>query len=207
MKIKSKINLITMITIIVVLTAVLAFAGGCRSEDGSAGQESTGQEAAIEETEEAGPEEEAVAEEDIQSSDQEEAESPEAEDSVEEEAEEEVEIPEEITAKIEEAGSCFNDGLYVEAIKEYRDVQRVIEGSELPEDMKEELLASIEGNYQEASNITEIARNHHSNAMTLDYEKRHEEAIAELKAALAIYPKYQAAIDALDSLEALMGLK
>ncbi len=43
--------------------------------------------------------------------------------------------------------------------------------------------------------------------MTLSYEKRFEEAKAELEAALEIYPKYQTAADALDSLEALMGLE
>jgi len=206
MKIKSKMNLITMIIIAAVLAAVLAFAGGCRSEDVTISQESTEQEAAIEETKETGPEE-TVTEEDIQSSDQEEAEISEAEEAIEVVEAEEVEIPQEITVEIEEANSCFNDGLYAEAVKEYRDAQRAIEGSELPEDKKEELLTSIEGNYQQALNISEVARNHHSNAMTLIYEKRFEEAKAELEAALAIYPKYQTAIDALDSLEALMGLK
>ncbi len=39
------------------------------------------------------------------------------------------------------------------------------------------------------------------------YEKRFEEAKAELEAALEIYSKYQTAADALDSLEALMGLE
>jgi len=212
MKIKSKTNLILMISIAVVLAAVLAFSGGCRSKTGSADQESTEQGAAVEDAE-AGSEE-AAAEEDIKSSNQEEAEEtgdPKVEESVEvaeaEEVEEEVRIPQEIIVEIEEADSYFNNGLYAEAVKEYRDVQRTIEDSELPEDIKEELLAGIDKNYQEALNISEIARNHHSNAMTLDYENRKEEAIAELKAALAIYPKYQAAIDALDSLEALMGLK
>jgi tetratricopeptide (TPR) repeat protein len=210
MNIKSKTNLIIMIIIAVVLAAVLAFAGGCRSEAGPISQESTEQETDIEKTEEAGSEEETT-KEDIQSSGQEEVEGSEAEETVEvieaEVVEEEVKIPQEITAEIEEADGCYNDGLYAEAVKEYRDVLRAVEGSELPEDMKEELLAGIDENYQKALNITEIARNHHSNAMTLDYENRKEEAIAELKAALAIYPKYQAAIDALDSLEALMGLK
>jgi len=207
MKIKSKTNLILMISIAAVFAAVLAFSVGCRNEAGSADQEGTEQGAAVEDAE-AGSEETEITEEDIQSSDQEKAESPEAEETTETiEAEEEVGIPEEITAEIEEADSCFNDGLYAEAVKEYRDVQRAIEGSELLEDMKEELLTSIEGNYQQALNISEAARNHHSNAMTLIYEKRFEEAKAELEAALAIYPKYQTAIDALDSLEALMGLK
>jgi len=208
MKISRKTNLITMIIIAAVLAAVLAFSGGCRSGDGPISQESTTEQgAAIEETGEAGSEEkEAAAEEDIQSSGQEETESQEIVETA-EEVEEEVKVPQEITVKIKEADDCFEDGLYAEAVKEYRDAKRAIEDSELPEDMKEELLAGIDENYQEALNITEIARNHHSNAMTLDYENRKEEAIAELKAALAIYPKYQAAIDALDSLEALMGLK
>ena len=97
--------------------------------------------------------------------------------------------------------------MYAEAAKEYRDAVRVINDSDISQDLKEELLAMISQNHRDAENITETARMHHSNAMTLQYEKRFEEAKAELEAALKIYPKYQTAIDALDSLEALMGLK
>lgn len=208
MNIKRRKNLISAIIIAVILAAVLAFSGGCRSGNEPATQEIIEQGNTAEEIRDTEPEKEAATEEDIQSSGQEEAEeTTEAVEAEMMEAEEEVEIPDEITAEIEEADICFDDGLYAEAVKEYRDAQRAIENSELAEDIKEELLAGIEENYQEASSITEIARNHHSNAMTLIYEKRFEEAKSELEAALAIYPEYQTAIDALDSLEALMGLK
>lgn len=124
-----------------------------------------------------------------------------------EEAEETEEIPAEITEEIKTADDYFNEGMYAEAAKEYRDAVRVINDSDISQDLKEELLAMISQNHRDAENITETARMHHSNAMTLQYEKRFEEAKAELEAALKIYPKYQTAIDALDSLEALMGLK
>ena len=124
-----------------------------------------------------------------------------------EEVEETEEIPAEITEEIELADKNFNEGLYAEAAKEYRDAVRVINDADISQGLKDELLASISQNQQDAENITETARMHHSNAMTLQYEKRFEEARAELEAALEIYPKYQTAVDALDSLEALMGLE
>ncbi|MCD4670404.1 MAG: hypothetical protein K8S14_08155 [Actinomycetia bacterium] len=198
MKINNGPNLILMIIMAAVLAAALAFAGGCRDKNTAADQESAGQKEAAEQTEETEliDEEESAGEEEIQNGEQEE-----------EESSEEVKIPEEISSEIEEADSYFDGGMYVEAIKGYRNAQRVIENSGLPADKKAELLESIDGNYQEASNISDTAMMHHSSAMTLIYEKRFEEAKAELEAALAIYPKYQTAIDALDSLEALMGLK
>ena len=214
MKIKSKMNLIGMISIIIMIAAVLVFTGGCRNEAEDAVQESSGQTIVAEDS---GKSESEAAEEDTQSSSEEEAKDAEAVEDAEiiedgdvieaEEAEEAVEIPQEITAEIEEANNYFDDGLYAEAIKEYRNAERAIEDAELPEDKKQELLESIAENHQQALDISEAARNHHSNSMNLSYEKRFEEAKAELEAALAIYPKYQTAIDALDSLEALMGLE
>jgi hypothetical protein len=129
------------------------------------------------------------------------------EEAVQEETEEEIEIPEEITAKLNEADSLFVDGFYAEAANEYRNAQIAIEGSELPEEKKQELLDSIVENYETSVNIKDTARMHHSNAMNLIYEKRYEEAEAELNAALEIYPKYQTAIDALESLEDIKGLQ
>jgi tetratricopeptide (TPR) repeat protein len=209
MKIINRSNLILMIIMAAVLIAALVFAGGCRDKNAAADQESAGQEEAAEQTKDTGT----TAEEDIQNGGQEEeksseeAEAAEEENGGEAEIEEEEEIPEEISSEIEQADSYFDDGMYSEAVKGYRDAQRAIEDSELAADKKEELLTGIDANYQQSSNISDTARIHHTNAMTLDYEKRYEEAKAELEAALAIYPKYQAAIDALDSLEALMGLK
>ena len=105
------------------------------------------------------------------------------------------------------ADNYFNEGMYAEAAKEYRDAVRVINDADISQGLKEELLAKISQNHQDAESITETARMHHSSAMTLWYESRIEEAVAELETALEIYPKYQTAIDALDSLEALMGLE
>lgn len=209
MKIINRSNLIPIAVMAAVLIAALVFAGGCRDKNAAADQESAGQEEAAEQTEDT----EVATGEDNQDGglekeeSSEEAEATEVEDSGEEEIEEGVEIPEEISSEIEEADNYFDDGMYAEAVKGYRDARRAIEDSELAADKKEELLAGIDANYQQASNISDTARIHHTNAMTLEYEKRHEEAKTELEAALAIYPKYQAAIDALDSLEALMGLK
>jgi len=139
-----------------------------------------------------------------------EAEEKAAGDTSQEDAEEVVEteeIPAEITEEIETADNYFAGGMYAEAAKEYRDAARMIGEADILEGLKEELLAQISQNHQDAENITETARMHHSNAMTLQYEKRFEEAKAELEAALEVYPKYQTAVDALDSLEALMGLE
>ena len=97
--------------------------------------------------------------------------------------------------------------MYAEAAKEYRDAARMIDDADISQELKDELFTGISQNQQDAESITETARMHHSNAMTLQYEKRYEEARAELEAALEIYPKYQTVIDALDSLEALMGLE
>ena len=124
-----------------------------------------------------------------------------------EEVEEAEEIPVEITEEIKVADDYFDDGMYAEAAKEYRDAARMIDDADISQELRDELLAGISQNQQDAENISETARMHHSNAMTLQYEKRFEEAKAELEAALEIYPKYQTAIDALDSLEALVGLK
>ena len=128
----------------------------------------------------------------------------EEEQDIEEEAEE---IPVKITEEIKAADDYFNEGMYAEAAKEYRDAARMIDDADISQGLKDELLAGISQNHQDAENITETARMHHTNSMTLQYEKRFEEAKAELEAALEIYPKYQTAIDALDSLEALMGLE
>ena len=205
-------NLILMIIITAILITALAFTGGCKDESAVAGEVSAKQEESAEQTEDVEPEEE-DAEEDIQDTEQEEKENTEEaieEDNQEEEAEEveeTEEIPEDITEEIETADNYFNEGMYGEAAKEYRDAVRVINDSDISQDLKEELLAMISQDHQDSENIIETARMHHGNAMSLQYEKRFEEAKTELEAALDIYPKYQTAIDALDSLEALMGLK
>jgi tetratricopeptide (TPR) repeat protein len=130
-----------------------------------------------------------------------------SEDTSGQEDQEEIKIPEEITSAIEEADSLFAQGLYAEAAKEYRNAQIAVDGTQLPEETKRELLDLITENLDTSKDITDMARMHHSNAMNLMYEKRYEEAEAELNAALEIYPKYQDALDALESLEDIKGVQ
>jgi len=192
---------------ILVLILFMSFTVSCRKEEPAA---QNGAEDAADAAEES-PQEEA---EDAASIEDDEAAGPAEEDSqepeeepVQEEDEEEEGIPGEITAKVDEADSLFADGMYAEASQAYRNAQIAIEGSELPDETKAGLLAQIGPSQSQAKNIADTARMHHSNAMTLIYEKRYEEAEAELNAALDIYPKYQTAIDALESLEDIKGLQ
>lgn len=138
------------------------------------------------------------------------AEEPEAviteEEVAEEQPEPEEEIPQEILDRIASADAYYSDGEYSLAVKEYRNAVIAIDGSDLPEAKKQELKDEIDANYQSAIIIVDTARIRHGNAKQLEYEKRFEEAKEELEAALAVYPKYQTAIDTLASLEALMGL-
>jgi tetratricopeptide (TPR) repeat protein len=202
---KSKALIIS--TAILVLILFMSFTVSCRKEEPAA---QNGAEDASDTAEES-PQEEA---EDSASIEDDEAAGPAEEDSqepeeepVQEEDEEEAEIPGEITAKVDEADSLFADGMYAEASQAYRNAQIAIEGSELSDETKAGLLAQIGPSQSQAKNIADTARMHHSNAMTLIYEKRYEEAEAELNAALDIYPKYQTAIDALESLEDIKGLQ
>lgn len=122
----------------------------------------------------------------------------------EEEAEEEV--PQDIQDLIDGADSYYGDGEYAEASKAYRDAVLAVEGSDLSEEKKDELLGYLNSRYEETKEIVDTARMHHGNAMQLQYEKRFEEAKQELEMALEIYPKYQPAIDALETLQAMEDL-
>jgi len=123
------------------------------------------------------------------------------------ESSEEVEkIPAEITDLISSADDYYSSGEYSLAVKEYRNAEIAINDSDLSEDSQDELISSFKTNYDNASDITSIARAHYGNAMKLQYEKRYEEAKQELEDALVIYPKYQEALDALATLKSLMGL-
>ena len=116
------------------------------------------------------------------------------------------EIPAEILDLISSANDYYSSGEYSLAVKEYRNAEIAIDDSDLSEDSKQELIGSFSTNYNNANNITSTARAHYGNAKKLQYEKRYEEAKQELEAALAIYPKYQEALDELATLESLMGL-
>jgi hypothetical protein len=230
-----KLNKVFIIIAILALISVLLIVGSCRKKDAqvqSGEQEISQEDAAPEEGEEAsGDEDNEVSADEAEESkdiisedDKEDGKTGQDEDTkepgegqdgsaqaekedIQEEAEEEIEIPEEITAKLQEADGLFAGGFYAEASKEYRNAQIAIENSELPGEAKLELLNLITQNYETSNNIVDTARMHHSNAMNLIYEKRYEEAEAELNAALEVYPKYQTAIDALESLEDIKGLQ
>ena len=150
---------------------------------------------------------EAVEEETIVEPAAEEAEASVTEEEVtEEQPEPEEEIPQNILDRIASADAYYNDGQYSLAVKEYRNAIIAIDESSLPKAKKQELKGEIDANNQSTIIIVDTAKIHHGNAMQFEYEKRFEEAKEELEAALAIYPEYQTAIDALSSLEALMGL-
>ena len=209
---KNTLNIILIIAVITALITGMVLMSGCKSGDVIIEEETTS-----EDDSDAGEVIEAgEADEDESGEEQDEdgggtAEEPAGEEEASQENTEEVEeaeeIPVEITEEIKVAGGYFDDGMYAEAAKEYRDAARIIDDADISKGLKDELLAGISQNQQDAESITETARMHHGNGKTLEYEKRNEEAIAEYKAALEIYPKYQAAADAIDSLEALMGLK
>ena len=128
------------------------------------------------------------------------------EDTDKEDEESDEEIPAEILDLTSSADDYYSSGEYSLAVKEYRNAEIDINNSDLPEDSKRELISSFSTNYNNASDITSTARAHYGNAKKLQYEKRYEEAKQELEAALAIYPKYQEALDELATLKALMGL-
>jgi tetratricopeptide (TPR) repeat protein len=117
------------------------------------------------------------------------------------------EVPKDIEKSIEEADAFFQSGQYADAQQKYRKTEMAIKASsDLSSSKKEELLVYVVKQKDAAAEITATARIHFGNAMMLQYEKRFEDALEELGLALKAYPKYQDAIDALDSLEAMMGL-
>ncbi len=68
----------------------------------------------------------------------------EEEQDIEEEAEE---IPVEIIEEIEVADNYFDEGMYAEAAKEYRDAARMIDDADISQGLKDELLAGISQRY------------------------------------------------------------
>lgn len=116
-------------------------------------------------------------------------------------------IPQEISDLITKADSYYASGEYALASTTYRKAELAIKGSDLTEETQQLQLSLFTTKYKKAKEITDTARMHFGNAMTLEYEQRFEEAKKELEAALAIYPKYKDAIDAYDTLKAMMGLE
>jgi len=116
-------------------------------------------------------------------------------------------IPQEISELITKADGYYASGEYALALKTYRNAESAIKGSDLTKETQQLQLSLFTTKYKKAKEITDTARMHFGNAMTLEYEQRFEEAKKELEAALAIYPKYKDAIDAYDTLKAMMGLE
>ena len=116
-------------------------------------------------------------------------------------------IPREISDLITKADGYYASGEYALASKTYKKAELAIKGSDLTEEIQQLQLNLFAAKYKKAKEITDTARMHFGNAMTLEYEQRFEEAKKELEAALAIYPKYKDAIDEYDSLKAMMGLE
>ena len=116
-------------------------------------------------------------------------------------------IPSEINDMITSADAYFNNGRYAEAVSAYRSIKSAVEKIGISDSLKQEIISSYSENFEESKTITETARMHFGNAMQLEYEKRIDEAIKELEEALKIYPKYQDAIDKLDSIKSLYKLK
>ena len=116
-------------------------------------------------------------------------------------------IPQEISNLITKANGYYASGEYALASKTYRNAELAIKDSVLTKETQQLQLSLFTTKYKKAKEITDTARMHFGNAMTLEYEQRFEEAKKELEAALAIYPKYKDAIDAYDTLKAMMGLE
>jgi tetratricopeptide (TPR) repeat protein len=116
-------------------------------------------------------------------------------------------IPSDITALITKADGYYASGQYGLSKSTYRKAIIAIDASDLSDDAKQELKDSFKDKYNKSKTIVETALVHFGNAMQLEYETRYEEAKSELEAALAIYPKYEDAIEAYDNLKSIMGLE
>jgi len=117
-------------------------------------------------------------------------------------------IPPEIAVLIEEADNYYYNGQYAEAVSAYRKIKPAVGGNEnISENLKNQIIESYLKNFEDSKTITETARMHFGNAMQLEYEKRIDEAVKELEEALKIYPKYQDAIDKLNTIKSLYKLK
>ena len=116
-------------------------------------------------------------------------------------------IPQEISDLITKADSYYASGEYALASKTYRDAEQAIKGSDLTDETQQLQLNLFAAKYKKAKEITDTARAHYGKAMSFQYEQRFEEAIKELEAALAIYPKYKDAIDLYDMLKTTKGLE
>ncbi len=122
-------------------------------------------------------------------------------------AETEEEVPPEIQDLIDTANGYYSSGEYGLAKSTYRKAEIAIEDSGLSVEKQRGLIDDFYPKYNKSKEIIESARIHFANAMQLEYEQRFDEALAELEAALNLYPKYAEAIEAYENLKAMMGLE
>ena len=117
-------------------------------------------------------------------------------------------VPSDIKEMITKADTYFDEGQFAEAVSAYRSIKPAVEkNTSISDSLKQIIIKSYSINFEDSKIITEAARMHFGNSMQLEYEKRIDEAIKELEEALKIYPKYQDAIDKLDSIKSLYKLK
>lgn len=116
-------------------------------------------------------------------------------------------IPTEITNLIKTADKYYESGEYELARNDYRKAEIAIDNSDLSEQTKKKLKASFYFRYIKTKEIIETSLIHYGNAMKLMYEQRYDEAKKELEATLAIYPKYDGALEAYNNLKAIMGME
>ena len=116
-------------------------------------------------------------------------------------------LPENLQKYIDVADKLFADGEFAQAVSAYRTAKATLQAASINLDVINEAIEKLEVNFDKAKSITDAARIHFGNAMQLEYEKRIDEAIEQLEEALKIYPKYQDAIDALESIKTLYNLK
>ncbi|HEX7561054.1 MAG TPA: hypothetical protein VF347_02585 [Candidatus Humimicrobiaceae bacterium] len=116
-------------------------------------------------------------------------------------------IPSDTTTLIKKSDGYYSSGQYGLSKSTYRKATIAIDASDLSDGAKQELKDSFNDKYNKSQTIVATALVHFGNAMQLEYETRYEEAKKELEAALAIYPKYEDAIEAYDNLKSIMGLK
>lgn len=116
-------------------------------------------------------------------------------------------IPSEITDLIKKADGYYVSGQYGLSKSTYRKAVIAIDASDLSDETKQQLKDSFQDKYNKSKTIVETALVHFGSAMQLEYETRFEEAKSELEAALAVYPKYEDAIEAYNNLKSIMGLE
>lgn len=96
---------------------------------------------------------------------------------------------------MEEGDHYFAEGEYYKAARAYKKVLRMD-----PDNLEAKEKLRV------AQDILEEARIHYDNGMQFWYEQKYDDALAELKRAVEIYPKFKEAQDNLEVLMNIMGI-